>query len=68
MGAVKALYGAAAARGVKLLYGGSTHAETAGGILSIKGIGGLLVGGASLNPREFSEIVKAAARLAGQKK
>ena len=54
------VYGAKAADGVRILYGGSTNASMALGILSVPGIDGLLVGGASLNYVEFSGIVDAA--------
>lgn len=45
---------------VRILYGGSTTGDLAPGYLKIKGIDGLLVGGASLNYREFGAIVEAA--------
>lgn len=48
------------AEAVTILYGGSTSADLASGYLRIKGIDGLLVGGASLNYREFTAIVEAA--------
>ena len=66
-GAIEALYGSAAAQGIRLLYGGSTHAETAASFLKAQGVNGLLVGGASLNPREFSGIIKVAKELIAQK-
>ena len=57
------LYGDKAADNLRLLYGGSTNSSTAFDLLSIEGIDGLLVGGASLNYAEFSGIVEAAYRL-----
>lgn len=57
------LYGENKAAKLRVLYGGSTNASTAYDILSIEGIDGLLVGGASLNYEEFSGIVEAAYRL-----
>jgi triosephosphate isomerase (TIM) len=57
---VRELYGEKAADKIRVLYGGSTNASTAHGFLSIEGIDGLLVGGASLNYHEFSGIVDAA--------
>ncbi len=59
---VAELYGGKAADGVRILYGGSANASTAGGLLDIAGIDGLLVGGASLNYKEFAGIVDAAHR------
>jgi triosephosphate isomerase len=56
------LYGSDAANKVKILYGGSVTADTASGFLRIEGIDGLLVGGASLNYRQFSDIVDVAFR------
>ncbi len=60
---VRELYGEKAAERVRVLYGGSTNASTARGLLDIEGIDGLLVGGASLNYHEFFGIVDAAYRL-----
>jgi triosephosphate isomerase len=56
------LYGATAAEKVRILYGGSANASTAYGLMSTPGVDGLLVGGASLNYKEFSGIVDAAYR------
>lgn len=50
----------AAANDVAVLYGGSVKAENAGEILTINGVSGVLVGGASLDPDAFSDIVAAA--------
>lgn len=44
-----------------ILYGGSVEAEAAAALLAIGGIGGLLVGGASLDPIAFAAIIAAAA-------
>lgn len=57
------LYGADAAEKVIILYGGSVTADTASGFLHTTGIDGLLVGGASLNYKQFSDIVDAAFRV-----
>lgn len=54
------LYGKRAAENIRILYGGSTSASTAKGLLKTEGVDGLLVGGASLNYEEFSGIVQAA--------
>lgn len=53
---IKQLYGAKAAEQVRVLYGGSVTASSAADYLTIKGVDGLLVGGASLDGHEFSEI------------
>ena len=57
---MKQLYGAKAAESVRLLYGGSVTPSSAADYLAIKGIDGLLVGGASLDSRDFTEIVEKA--------
>jgi triosephosphate isomerase len=57
------LYGNRVAENVRVLYGGSSSASTAKGLLSTEGVDGLLVGGASLNYEEFSGIVEAAYEL-----
>jgi triosephosphate isomerase (TIM) len=63
---IAGLFGKKASQRVRVLYGGSTNASTAGGFLSIDGIDGLLVGGASLNYHQFSGIVDAANRARGE--
>ena len=54
------LFGKEKAAAVRILYGGSVTADSASDYLRIKGIDGLLVGGASLKLHEFSEIIKKA--------
>lgn len=54
---IKHLYGAAAAKTVRILYGGSVKAESAADYLRVNGVNGLLVGGASLDAHAFSDIV-----------
>ena len=54
---------AAVAERVRIQYGGSVKPSNAAELLSQPDIDGALVGGASLDPRDFAEIVKAA-RLA----
>lgn len=54
---ISELYGHEAADKVRILYGGSVTPDVASGFLRAKGIDGLLVGGASLNYVQFSEIV-----------
>ncbi len=58
-----ALYGEAGA-GVRILYGGSVKPDNAAEILSVKDVGGALVGGASLTAESFLGIVVAAAEAA----
>lgn len=59
---IAALYGKKVAESVRVLYGGSVNPDVASGFLRAKGIDGLLVGGASLNYHQFSDIVEAAHR------
>ena len=49
-----------AADAVRVLYGGSVNPDNAGPILEQPDVDGALVGGASLDPAQFSEIVRAA--------
>ena len=46
--------------GVRILYGGSVNAENAGDLLAAEGVGGALVGGASLTAESFVAIIAAA--------
>jgi triosephosphate isomerase len=50
----------ATAERVRIQYGGSVKAENARELMSQPDIDGALVGGASLDPRSFAQIVKAA--------
>jgi triosephosphate isomerase len=52
----------ATAERIRIQYGGSVKPENARELLSQPDIDGALVGGASLDPRSFAEIVKAAQR------
>lgn len=45
---------------VRIQYGGSVKPENAGELMSQQDIDGALVGGASLDPRSFAQIIKAA--------
>ena len=56
---VRGIYGARPARAVSILYGGSMNAKNAFEMLAQTDIDGGLIGGASLKPVDFSEIVKA---------
>lgn len=57
---VAGLYGEDAAQSVKVLYGGSVSTDNCASYLSVDGVDGLLIGGASLNPDEFASIVEKA--------
>ncbi|MBI2038712.1 MAG: triose-phosphate isomerase [Candidatus Niyogibacteria bacterium] len=52
------LFGKSLALRIPILYGGSVNAVNAPDFLNVAGVGGLLVGGASLDADEFSAIVK----------
>jgi len=52
--------GAGIARSAPVLYGGSVSPKNAAAFLSEGGIGGLLVGSKSLNPKDFKKILAAA--------
>lgn len=54
----KALYGEKAAKGMRILYGGSVDEKNVEGFAKSKKIDGVLVGGASLYHKKFAEIVK----------
>jgi triosephosphate isomerase len=58
------LYGDTAAKKVRVLYGGSVNQDNAADFLRAKGIDGLLVGGASLNYKQFTSIVETAHKVA----
>jgi triosephosphate isomerase (TIM) len=53
---------ASAAERIRILYGGSVNAGNAGELLALPDVDGALVGGASLDPRDFATIVAAAPR------
>ncbi|MDL2253081.1 triose-phosphate isomerase [Ruminococcaceae bacterium OttesenSCG-928-I18] len=59
-GVLGELYGQQAAEGVTIQYGGSMNAGNAAELLSKPNVDGGLIGGASLKPADFAEIVKAA--------
>ena len=54
---IEALYGARAAKAVRILYGGSVDAHDASAYLALDDCDGVLVGAASLNYKQFSDIV-----------
>lgn len=49
-----------AAEGITIQYGGSMNAKNAAELLAQPDVDGGLIGGASLKPADFAEIVKAA--------
>jgi triosephosphate isomerase (TIM) len=53
----------AAGQAVRILYGGSLKPDNAEELLSLPDVDGALVGGASLDPAGFAQIVQTAARL-----
>ncbi|WP_334170515.1 triose-phosphate isomerase [Sinomonas sp.] len=55
---LSSIFGDDAARGARLLYGGSVKAANAAAILGQPDVDGVLVGGASLDPAEFASIVR----------
>ncbi|MDB5169007.1 MAG: tpiA [Candidatus Saccharibacteria bacterium] len=57
---IKELYGEAAASNARVLYGGSVEPHDARAYLSLPGCDGVLVGAASLNYRQFTDIVEIA--------
>ena len=56
---IRGIYGARPARAVSILYGGSMNAKNAYELLAQPDIDGGLIGGASLKPVDFAEIIKA---------
>jgi triosephosphate isomerase len=64
---IAALYGEKAATKVRILYGGSVTSENCQDFLSVEGVDGLLVGGASLKAEEFASIVEKAHNSRKQK-
>lgn len=61
---IKHLYGADAASAIRVLYGGSVTSSSAADYLAIAGVDGLLVGGASLDAHQFSDIAAKAHAVA----
>jgi triosephosphate isomerase len=59
---VKGVFGPKAAKGLTVLYGGSVEADVVSGFLSVPGVDGFLVGGASLNYHSFANIISGARR------
>ena len=59
-GTIADLYDEEAAEGITIHYGGSMNAKNAAELLAQPDVDGGLIGGASLKPADFAEIVKAA--------
>ena len=57
---IRKLYGARLARAVTIQYGGSMNAKNAAELLAQEDVDGGLIGGASLKPADFMEIINAA--------
>ena len=60
---LESIFGTNTANEIALLYGGSVYPNNISELLSEKDINGALVGGASLNPKSFIEIVQESAKL-----
>ena len=58
---IRSLYGARTARAVTIQYGGSMNGSNAGELLAMPDIDGGLIGGASLSPEKFTDVISAAA-------
>ena len=57
------LYGKKAAEDIPVLFGGSVKPSNAGAYLTVPGVNGLLIGGASLILNEFTDIIEVAKRV-----
>ena len=60
---LKEAYGAKPSENVPILFGGSVNPSNAGGYLTVPGVNGLLIGGASLILNEFVDIIDTAKRV-----
>jgi triosephosphate isomerase len=63
---IRAKRGARVARSVSILYGGSMNPKNAKELLSMPDIDGGLIGGASLKPKDFAQIIDAVALVTGE--
>ncbi len=57
------IYGEKVAENVPVLFGGSVNPSNAGAYLTVPGVNGLLIGGASLILNEFTDIIETAKRV-----
>lgn len=64
-GRLAELYGAEVADAVRVLYGGSVKSGNIASIMAETDVDGALVGGASLDPEEFSKIVRFQSHVTG---
>ncbi len=64
-GALADMYGETVAQAIRVQYGGSVKPENIAGFMEQPEIDGALVGGASLKPDVFAEIVKITAQVTG---
>ena len=60
---VSAKYGSVISQNIRILYGGSVNAKNAAELFGCPDVDGGLVGGASLKPDEFAEIIKAMEKI-----
>ena len=60
---LKETYGAKAIEKTPILFGGSVNPSNAGAYLTVPGVNGLLIGGASLILSEFADIIETAKRV-----
>ena len=60
---LKDVYGAKVAENIPVLFGGSVKKTNAGAYLTVPGVNGLLIGGASLILDEFADIIEVAKRV-----
>ncbi|NCU34032.1 triose-phosphate isomerase [Candidatus Saccharibacteria bacterium] len=55
---IRHLYGEKASKEIKVLYGGSINSDSAADYAAVPGVDGLLIGGASLNADQFTQIIE----------
>lgn len=60
---LKDIYGAKVAENMPILFGGSVKPTNAGAYLTVPGVNGLLIGGASLILEQFADIIDTAKRV-----
>ena len=63
-GQLSEIYGKEVAEEIPVLYGGSVNPNNAGAYLTVPGVNGLLIGGASLVSDHFIDIIETAKRVA----
>ena len=60
---IRSLYGKKAEESLHVLYGGSSNPDNTVGYLQIRGVDGLLSGGASLNYKSFAQMIEKAGKV-----